>query len=223
MGEASLRLVATTLPGHGGTSPPADVGVEHCARLAGKLARDLDCSVLVGHSLGANVAVEMARSAEFAGPMVLLAPSFSRRDEAVFLRVLDRMASVLGALPFRLMLALSGPAMNRVDLPAARRAELVEELRRNDPRFVRRAFRAYFEYLDRHGSLARPLCESGVPAWVVFGDHDDVGLADDERATLDACPSVTMVEVADAGHLTLNEQPARIAEVLLEAVSRAGT
>lgn len=221
--QASLRLVATTLPGHGGTPPPADVGLENYARLAGKLARDLDCSVLVGHSMGANVAVEMARTAEFAGPMVLLAPSFSRQDEAVFLRVLDRMASVLGALPFRLMLALIGPAMKGVNLPAARRAELVEELRRNDPRFVRRAIRAYLEYLDRHGSLARPLCESGVPAWVVFGDDDDVGLADDERATLDACPSVTMVEVADAGHLTLNEQPARIAEILIEAVSRAGT
>jgi pimeloyl-ACP methyl ester carboxylesterase len=69
--------------------------------------------------------------------------------------------------------------------------------------------------------LAPALCESGVPAWVVFGDHGDVGLRDDERAILDDCPTVTMVVVADAGHLTLNEQPARIAEIVIEAVLRA--
>ena len=65
------------------------------------------------------------------------------------------------------------------------------------------------------------LCESGVPAWVVFGDHGDVGLRDDERSVLEECPNVTMTVVADAGHLTLNEQPAQIAEIVIEAVSHA--
>jgi len=80
----------------------------------------------------------------------------------------------------------------------------------------------YLEYLDRHGSLAPRLCDSGVRAWVVFGERDDVGLTDDERALLEACPSVTMAVVADAGHLTLNEQPTRVAEIILRAVSCAG-
>ena len=219
--EASLRLVAATLPGHGGTPAPADVGLENYARLAGKLARDLGCDAVVGHSLGANVAIEMARTAELVGPLVLLSPSFSRQDESRFLRALDRLATGLGSLPFRVMLALIGPAMKGVKVSPARRAELVEELRRNDPRFVRRAIRSYLKYLDRAGSLALPLCESGMPTWVVFGDHGDVGLRDDERAILEHCPSVTMVVVADAGHLTLNEQPARVAEIVIEAVSSA--
>jgi pimeloyl-ACP methyl ester carboxylesterase len=218
---ASLRLVATTLPGYGGTPPPADVSVENYARLAGKLARDLECDAVVGHSLGANVAIEMARTSEFVGPLVLLSPSFSRQDESRFFRVVDRLGSVLGPLPYRVMLAMIGPAMKGVNLPPARRAELIEVLRRNDPRFLRQAIRCYLEYLDRQGSLAPRLCDSGVPAWVVFGDHDDVGLSDDERALLEDCPSVTMVVVADAGHFTLNEKPARIAEIVIEAVSHA--
>ena len=94
-------------------------------------------------------------------------------------------------------------------------------LRRNDPRFLRQAIRCFFEYLDRQGSVAPRLCESSVPTWVVFGNHGDVGLRDDERAMLEGCPSVTMVVIADAGHLALNAEPARIAEIVIEAVSHA--
>ena len=100
---AGLRLVAVTLPGNGGTPPPDDLSMESYATLTADLAAHLHCDVVVGHSLGANVALEMAGSGAFAGPVVLLAPCFSRRDEAIVIRVLDRLALVLGHLPFRVM------------------------------------------------------------------------------------------------------------------------
>ena len=53
--DASVRFVATTLPGFGATTPPADLSIESYARLASRLASDLGCDVVVGHSLGANV------------------------------------------------------------------------------------------------------------------------------------------------------------------------
>jgi pimeloyl-ACP methyl ester carboxylesterase len=217
----SLRLVAATLPGHGGTPAPDDVSFENYARLASSLRRDLGCDVVVGHSMGANVAIEMACSCEYDGPLVLLSPSFSRQDESRFLRVLDRLATVLGTLPYRVMLRLIGPAMSSLKVPDARRAELIAEMRRNDPRDMRRVLRAYLHYLGRQGSLAQRLCDSGTPTWLAFGDHGDVGLAADERALLEGCPRVTMVEVAPAGHMTLNEQPAQVADIVLQAL--AGT
>jgi pimeloyl-ACP methyl ester carboxylesterase len=220
---ASLRLVATTLPGHGGTPEPADLAVESCAREAGRLARDIGCDVVVGHSMGANVAIEMACAGEFIGPMVLLSPSFSRADESRFLRVLDHAGRALGPLPFRAMLAMVGASLKEVKVTPERRAALATELRKNDPRFVRRAVRSYFEYLDRQASLARRLCESGGATWVVFGDHGDVGLQDDERAALDDCHNVAVQVVPDAGHLTLNEQPGRVARIVLDAVSSLAT
>ena len=117
---ADVRLIAATLPGHGGTRAPDDLSVENYARLAGRLASEYDCDVVVGHSMGANVALEMAAAGEFRGPLVLLAPCFSRADEALFLRLLDRASRVLGHLPYALMLKAIGAAVNGSPLPTQR-------------------------------------------------------------------------------------------------------
>ena len=55
-----LRFVATTLPGHAGTPPPKDLSPVSYARSAAELAKDLGCDIVVGHSMGATVAIEMA-------------------------------------------------------------------------------------------------------------------------------------------------------------------
>jgi pimeloyl-ACP methyl ester carboxylesterase len=218
LSAASIRFVAATLPGHGGTEPPDDLSLENYARLAGELAADFRCDGVVGHSLGANVALEMAAAGHFSGPLVLLAPSFSRTDESKFPRALDRMSSALGHLPYTAMLKVIGPAM-KGSLPPERQDALIAELKKNDPRFLRRQTRRYLEYLDHHGSLVSRLCDSGVKAWVVFGERDDVGLTDDERRALEECRQVTLITIPEAGHFTLNEKPDRIAELIVEMLS----
>jgi pimeloyl-ACP methyl ester carboxylesterase len=50
-------------------------------------------------------------------------------------------------------------------------------------------------------------------------ERDDVGVTDQERRWIDECPRVSLVMVPDAGHFTLNEKPARIADLILEMVS----
>ena len=218
--QAKIRFVAATLPGFGGTPAPDDVTLENYARVAATITAELRCDAVVGHSLGANVAIEMVLAGEFSGSVVLISPSFSRQDESKFPRALDRLSRVFGHLPYALMLKIIGPAM-KSSLPEHRRDALIGELKNNDPQFLRRQTRDYLEYLDRRGTLAPQLCASGVPAWVVFGDHDDVGLADDERGRLEQCPSVSLITIADAGHFTLNEKPARIADVLLDALEQS--
>jgi pimeloyl-ACP methyl ester carboxylesterase len=214
---ASIRFVVTTLPGFGGTTPPDDLSMENYAGLAGTLAAELGCDAVVGHSLGANVAIEMVGGGHFSGPLVLLAPSFSRQDESKFPRALDRMSTVLGHLPYAGMLKIIGPAM-KSELPPDRRDALIAELKNNDPRFLRRQTRRYLEYLDHHGSLAPRLCDSGARAWVVFGEHDEIGLTDGERGVLEDCAQVTIVMIPGAGHFTLNEKPGLIADLILGAV-----
>jgi pimeloyl-ACP methyl ester carboxylesterase len=218
--DASIRFVATTLPGFGGTAPLDDESMDGYATLARRLVADLPAQVVVGHSLGANVALEMALTGEPAATLVLLSPSFSRKDESVFPRVLDRLSRVLGHLPYSLMLKLIGPAM-KSGLPPARRESLIRELKNNDPRFLRRQTHLYLAYLDRQGSLARRLCDSGIRAWVVFGEHDDIGLTPDERTALDTAPNVTLVEIADTGHFALNQKPNEVAALVLDAARAA--
>ncbi len=221
---APIRFVAATLPGYGRTRPPDDPAIESYAGLAGRLAANHGCDVVVGHSLGANVAIEMAAAGHFHGPMVLLSPSFSRQDESMALRVIDRLGRVLGYLPFAAMFRVMGPAM-KGELPPDRREVLVAELKNNDPRVIRRLVRPYLEYLDRHGSLVSRLCDWGASSWVAFGEDDDVSLQDEERRGLEACPHVSLSEISDAGHFALNQQPARVADLVLQAIAAtdAGT
>ncbi|NUS04543.1 MAG: alpha/beta hydrolase [Nonomuraea sp.] len=220
---AGLGLVAVTMPGFGGTTAPEDVSMESYTRLLARFAADAGCDVVVGHSLGANVAVEMAATGLFQGPLVLLSPTFSRPDEAKFLAVMNTLGRVpvLGIGAWTAMLKLLPKAMKR-ELPAHRAEVLAADMAANDPAVCRRIVRRYYEYLDRHPSLVPRLCEAAVPAWVVRGDHDEIGLTDGERRGLEACPHIRMVTVRDAGHAVLVEQPARVADVVVDAAAAAG-
>jgi pimeloyl-ACP methyl ester carboxylesterase len=215
---ASVRMVAVTLPGFGGTKPLGDPSFEGWVDACADLAADLGCDAVVGHSVGANVALEMAASHRFDGPVLLLAPSCSRVDESMFLRVLDRTSTVLGSLPYALALRMMGVAMKGA-FPAERHDALAAQMKHNDPKFVRSSSRSYLRYLDRNGSLVPRLCESGTRATIVLGDEDDVGLTDAERAEIEACETLSFVAIPEAGHFTLNQRPDRVADLLLELLN----
>ncbi|MFJ3788577.1 alpha/beta fold hydrolase [Kitasatospora sp. NPDC090091] len=223
---AGLATVAVTLPGFGRTVPPDDLAMENYARLMGEFAADEACDLVVGHSMGANVAIEMAAAGDFAGPVVLLSPTFSKKDEAAFLGVLDHLGRVpgLGPLSWTAVMKALPPMMKKEMIKGGvtedRARTLAADMSNNDPGFCRPSVRCYYDYLDRHPSLVARLRDSGQPAWVVRGDRDEIGLTDEERRGLEASPGITMVTVPDAGHLLLVEQPARVAEVIVEA---AGT
>lgn len=216
---APLRFVAATLPGFCGTAPLDDLRFERYAAAAARLAADLGCDVIVGHSMGANVAIEMLGGG-FNGSAVLLSPSFSRADEAAVLGLMDRLGRIPGAgrLGWAALLKIMPRAM-RGELAPDRADALVAELRRNDPRFCRAAVRHYFAYLDAHGSLVDRLCGAGQPAWVGFGDgKGEVGLTDDERRALERCAHVELVTIAGSGHFTLDDTSGVVVQMLLDAV-----
>ena len=216
----TARIVATTLPGYAGTAAPADDRIETYASQAGTLATTVGADIVVGHSLGANVAIEMAAARDFTGPVVLISPSFSRKDESIAPRVLDKLSRVLGPLPYSLALKMIGQAV-KGGIPPHRRAALAAELENNDPRFLRRATHSVMRYYDSHGNLVPRLCDSGSRAWVVFGEKDDVKLQAEERRHLEACPQVTLVTIQGTGHFSLNTHPERISDLMLAAFSAA--
>jgi pimeloyl-ACP methyl ester carboxylesterase len=220
---SEIHLVAVTLPGHGGAPPPEDFSIENYARQAADLAANLACDVVVGFSMGATVAFEMATSSAFAGPVVLLGISLSSKDEPMFLHAINRLGGVLGRLPSAAMLKMVGMATKGARMSADRRADLLVDLRKNDPRTMRQIFRAYLKYLGRPGTPpATRLCDAGGPAWIVHAEKGDGGLTDEERRTLEACPTTTVITIPGTSWFIPLEEPERVADLLIEALARAG-
>jgi pimeloyl-ACP methyl ester carboxylesterase len=218
---AAIRLVAVTLPGHGGTPPPDDFSIQHYAQLVAELAAGLSCDVVVGFSIGATVAFEMVVSGAFTGPVVLLGPSLSSKDEPLFLHAINRLGVVLGRLPSAAMLKMMSMVTKGLRVPASRRAELLSDLRKNDPRVMRQIFRAYLEYIGRPGPPpAAALCIAGVPVWVVHTEHGDGGLTAEERRTLATCATTTVITIPGTSFFIPNEEPERVAALLLDALAQ---
>src|SRR4051794_29756546 len=121
---AGMRLVAATLPGQAGAPPPDDYTVENYARLTAALPEQVGGHVVVGFSMGANVAFEMVVSDNFAGPVVLLALSLSPKDEPAFFRALVKLGTVLGSVPSTVLAKGAASMVKRVPVPPERQNEL---------------------------------------------------------------------------------------------------
>lgn len=222
LATGGVEAIAKTLPGFGGVAFPAgfDATPESYAAYAGELAREFHCDAVVGHSFGANIALEMAAGGHFSGPLILLAPTFSAEDEMKGLETFNRIGYVPGlrslvtALMFR-----SFPKMLRGEVPDDRVAPLAAEMASNNRGDIRIALRRSYQYLYRYGTLAPRLCQSGVQAEIVFGEDDEVGLTPAERSTLESCPTTRLHFVPDAGHMLLNQKPEWVAELIVKTIA----
>jgi pimeloyl-ACP methyl ester carboxylesterase len=215
---AELRLVAATLPGHAGASPPDDYSIENYARLTSQLATEVGADVVVGFSMGACVALEMIASGLFAGPAVLLGISLSTNDEPAFFRALIRLGSVLGGLPAAVLAKGAASMVKRVPVSADRQAELRDDFRKNVPRHTQRGLREYLRWLGRHDRPAERLCQAGVPCWIVHAEKGDGGLTDDERHTLEECPHAHLATLPGHVFFMPTEAPQPIADIVIDAV-----
>jgi pimeloyl-ACP methyl ester carboxylesterase len=219
---AGMRLVAATLPGNAGAPPPDDYSMENYARLTAALATQVGAAVVVGFSMGAVVALEMVAAGSFTGPTVLLGVSLSPKDEPWFFRAIVRLGNVLGSLPAALLVRGAATMVKRIPVSAARQAELRADFRKNVPQHNRLALREYLRWLQRHKRPAERLCRTGVPTWIVHAEKGDGGLTDTERRTLEACPHAHLVTIPGSVFFLPNEVPARVADVIVAAVSHAG-
>jgi pimeloyl-ACP methyl ester carboxylesterase len=221
---AGTRLVAATLPGHAGAPPLDDCSIENNARVAAELARRVGADVVAGYSMGGSVAFEMATSGAFTGPVVLLGVSLSSKDEAALFRGLVQLGTVLGSLPSRVLAIGASSMIKRTALPDDRKRELQDDFRANVPRDSMPALREYVRWLHRQERPAERLCRAGVPTWIVHvAEKGDGGLTDDERATLEACPTTHVVTIPGSAFFLPNETSTQVAEVIAEAVGKAGT
>jgi len=220
---AGVAAIAADPPGFAGVPAPDgfDFSMESYAALIEEFAAAASIDLIVGHSLSANIGIEIAARGRFAGKLLLLSPSLSREDEEEDLRSLDEASHtpVIGTLVW---LGIN-PTLKRGmrgRLPAARFDELLAEMRRN-PRAANRAqVTAFFQYIAQHGGeVASRLALASRPVWVGRGDRDEVGLTDAERAIIDAAPHVALKPITGAAHFSITDAPDQVAQLIVDLLA----
>ena len=218
---SGVRSVATTLPGMAGAPVSGDASVPAMARRVGELAEEHRCTVLVGFSHGATVALEALLSGHFRGPVVLLGISLTTEDEAWFFRAVVRASQRVGAWPMAMLLRLLPLMVRSAEVPQPHKRELVEDLRQNRAGDSVRVSGAYLDYIAADTDYATRLASAGQPVWVVHAEKGDGDLTDRERAILSTAPQVTLVTVPGAVFLLPDEAPQQTAAVIAAALARA--
>ena len=217
---SGIRLVATTLPGMAGAPVSDDVSVPALSRRAAELAEEHACDVVVGFSHGATVALDMALSGHFHGPVVLLGISLTTEDEALVFRAVVRASQKVGSWPLAALLRLMPLMARSAKAPEAHKKELIQDLRQNRAKDSVLPCGEYLDYIAADRDFAAELAACGNPVWVVHAEKGDGGLTDAERATLQAAPNVTLVTIPGSVFLLPDEAPQKTAAVIASALSQ---
>ena len=190
-------VVAVDLPGYGeAPEPPRTPTMERNADLVAAFLhrRGADRPVLIGHSMGTQVAVEVAaRHPGAAGAVVLIGPTVNPAERTA-LRQLARLGQDL---------LIESP---RVIVAGAR------EYLRAGPR-LRSKLRAM---LVHRPEATYP--EVRVPALVLRGEHDRVVPRDWAEEVVRLLPDPTYAEVEGHGHETMIRDAAPAARAILAAL-----
>lgn len=220
LAAAGVTTLAAEPPGFAGQPAPDgfDFSIARYAELVEQFAAAESIDLIVGHSFGANVALEIAARSSFRGPLLLLSPSLSREDEEDDLRSLDEASHtpVVGTLVWLGINPTLKKGM-RGRLPEARFDELVGEMKRN-PRAANRAqVTGFFEHIAANGGeLASRLATTTTPVWLARGDRDEVGVTDSELAILEAAPNVSLKTIPGAAHFSITDRPHAVAQLVVE-------
>lgn len=213
-----FRVFAPDMPGHGGSK----IGSSHTMPLiAGRIAtfcaaREIEHIALVGHSMGGNVAVELALAkpklvqrlalvdAAAAGPLL---PLYTRS----YLHDVFGFAALRMTLLFNQQVARFGPQVPHehgggVLLPAIRRLAYTANYDASELRLL------------LHSLLNNPIEERAaaiqVPTLVLSGALDPLVPASFSRRLAAAIPGARYVEIAGAGHNPMDERPREFAAAL---------
>lgn len=222
MEQTGVRLIAGNPPGFKGLPLPTgvDCTIESYAKLVEDMARAENVDLIVGHSFAGNVLIEVAARGKYQNKLMVISPSLNRDAESKDLKTLDSMSrkpilkNVFWWLTYLMMKSVFKPYFDDAGLLA-----LVVADAKKIPRSVgRNVLIAYFDHIDRHGNLADRLVSTEIPVTYVRGEKDDIGFSDEHRLTLEKCELVTLREIPNARHFAMVDQPAEMAEVIIEAL-----
>lgn len=215
-----VRVYAPDMPGHGGTPLLGSVQMRQIAERAAQFchAQQLHSLVLVGHSMGGNVAIELALThAELLDRLVLVDPAAQPGAMPAYTRsYLDPLG---GWAALRASMALARPLTlvtrhiphdhgGGFVRPALRR---VAAMAQHDPD----ALRALLDGLFANPIGAR-MGQIQLPTLVISGEYDPLVPPALSRQVAQAIPGARYTVVRGAAHNPMDERPQEFVQVLLE-------
>lgn len=213
------RVIAPDLPGHGRSAKPdAPYTIDFHAGVIRSLGRELGIpeAVVVGNSLGGQIAIELGLSYPmWARALVLAAPAGGFGTSVQALRWAIGAAARPGilrvALPWALDRSVYDPSQPACE---ERRRILAERLAHEDyPSFARAVNRSLL------GSIAagrQPLRRLTQPTLLVWGRHDRLVALSGSRRLLREVPHAQLAVLESCGHLPMLEQAQRFNRVVAE-------
>jgi pimeloyl-ACP methyl ester carboxylesterase len=220
--RAGVKAFATTPPGFGGNPAPDgfDFSIESYAELYEKFAAEHSIGLIVGHSLSANVCIEIGARRNFTGPLMLLSPSLQAEDEEEDLRQLYEAGKkpAVGSLIW-LWLPTSFKKSFKGELPEEHYDELIAEMKRNPRHASRMQVNGFFAHLETYGGIADRLAGVQSPTWLVRGNRDPIQDTVEEIAIIEAAPMVERKTVPDAAHFSITDNPAAVNKLIIEMLN----
>jgi pimeloyl-ACP methyl ester carboxylesterase len=222
-----LSVLALDLPGHGRSAGPLETSVEGIARrVAGALTPLANPGfVLVGHSMGSLIALEVAARL---GPrtlgLALVGSAFpmtvsdtllaaTRDDPATAMQMINVWSHSASIAPFAPRPGAPGPGFNIV----WQNLRLMQHIaRRNGPEVLPTDFAACNAYAAGVDRAAALVC----PVLFILGAADQMTPPKAARSLIDACGNGTVVTLPATGHALMTENPDGVRRALENFVDR---
>ncbi len=227
LAHRGVSVLALDLPGHGRSTGPVAASVEAIAeRIAPALtALGTPRFVLVGHSMGSLVALELAaRLGDRCAGVALVATACpmkvsdallaaTREDPASAMQMINVWSHSASVSPFAVRPGAPGPGFNVVwqNLRLMQRIAAVNGPHVLPTDFV--ACNAYTGGVERAQALA-------CPGLFVLGAADQMTPPKASRSLVDACRNKTVVTLAATGHAVMAENPDGLRRALEQFVDR---
>lgn len=216
--KADFRCVAFDLPGFGKARSLAFSSLPgYGAFVREKLAAlnlDKNGFVLVGHSMGGKIALQVAAADALEGlrQVVLVAPSPPTQEQMPS----EEKERLLNNHPSRANAETTVKNATQVDLPESRHETAIQtHMQAEDLAWK------WWLLGGMNHSIAHQMEAIQVPVTVV-ASHDDPVISYDliQKEVVELLPTAKLVELSDVGHLMPLEAPERLAQEIRDAVSQ---